>query len=373
MLQRFFTLVLSVAALLGVLTASVCAEHRQVFLLGGQSNMVGTGTHIPEPPLSVPLPDVRLYFGSPEGSYVLPQNTWLDLQAGAGNIFGPELPFGHSLNATDPDGHYALIKYSRGGSDVYEDWNPDISDNLYTQFRSTVDAALQALTDAGDTYQIVGMLWTQGIRDGREGRNATQYQADLENLIADVRSNYGADLPVFISRLSINMTTASVAADGYTVPSCRVGRDTPTCPADPALPGYGLNGIRTGQEAVVANDPLTFLIDTDAFEVANDSAHFTTEGQLALGEAFAASYFRNVAVPEPSSLFVGLGLLALGARRQRRHSSIRSARVLPHVRCHRPPISDSGGPRVYVARDLRDLLSQTSNAAHQCVVINPMQ
>lgn len=295
---RLLKLSLIVTLLCG-LSRVACAEHRQVFLLGGQSNMVGTGTHVAGPPLSNPLPEVRFYFGTPNGSTLLPQDTWIDLAPGSGGIFGPELSFGHALHATDPAGHYALIKYARGGSDVYEDWNPNLSDNMYTGFRSTVDAALQALNNAGDTYEIVGMLWTQGIRDGKEGRSAEQYRQDLADLFADVRLNYGADLPVFISRLSIAMTGASIAADGYTVPSCRIGRDTPECPPDPALPGYGLNGIRAGQEAVAANDPRVFLIDTDTFP--SDNTHFHTDGQIALGEAFAASYFQNVVIPEPRS------------------------------------------------------------------------
>ncbi len=196
--------------------------------------MVGTGSNALIPPMHLPLPSVRLYYGSPSVASAVPMDTWVDLQPGAGNLYGPELSFGHALHATDPNSNYALIKYAQNGTDVNVDWNPEVSDNVYTAFRTTVDAALQALTDDGDTYEIVGMLWTQGIRDGKEGRSALQYQEDLEDLITDVRLHYGANLPFFISRLSINMTGASIAADGYSVPSCQVGRDTPECPTDPA-------------------------------------------------------------------------------------------------------------------------------------------
>ncbi len=292
------------ATVVCLLACEADAVHRQVFLLGGQSNMVGLGslpghpstTHIPNP-----LPEVRLYYNEPDTTpKPYPKNVWNDLAPGAGSEFGPEWSFGAALHATDPTGNYALIKYSRGGSDVYQDWNPDLSDNMYEGFQETVGAALQALTDAGDTYEIVGMLWTQGIRDGREGRTATQYQADLEYMIADVRSHYGADMPFFLSRLHFEMYAASSAVDGAIIPSCRIGRGTPVCPADPASPGYGLNGIRTGQEAVAANDPLVFMIDTDAME--SDNSHFTSSGLVDVGEAFAASYFANVVVPEPGTL-----------------------------------------------------------------------
>ncbi len=151
------------------------------------------------------------------------------------------------------------------------------------------------------------MLWTQGINDGKDARSATEYQEDLEDLISDVRLNYGAEIPVFISRLSINMLAAS---DGAPV-GCRIGRNTPECPDDPALPGYGLNGIRTGQEGVAEDDPLAFLIDTDTF--GSDRIHFNTDGLISVGDAFAESYFQNVVVPEPSTVTIGLVLLVSAA------------------------------------------------------------
>ncbi len=288
------------------------AEHREVILLGGQSNMVGGGdiNRIPaSDPLRSPLEDVLFYYRPQGGGAVLPANSWVDLQVGGsgGSLFGPELSFGHALNRLDPGGNYALIKYAQNGTDVHTNWNPEVSDNVYSVFRETVASALQALIDAGDTYEIVGMLWTQGIRDGKDARSASQYQEDLEDLISDVRLNYGSDIPVFISRLSVDMVAANVGAPG----ECRVDRNTPVCPDDPTLPNYGLTGIRMGQEGVAADDPLAYLIDTDAFEVVG--SHFTTNGSIALGEAFATSYYQNVVVPEPSAAMLCVSILGFGA------------------------------------------------------------
>ncbi len=300
---------------------SASAAHRQVILLGGQSNMVGGGdiNRLPAgDPQKSPLADVLLFYEHATTTPLLPESTWVELQTGGSGSagFGPELSFGHTLNALDPGGNYALIKHARNGSDVHTDWNPEVSNNVYSVFRDTVDAGLQALTDAGDTYEVVGMLWTQGINDGKDARSATEYQEDLEDLVSDVRLNYGSDIAVFISRLSINMTAAS---DGAPI-GCRIGRDTPVCPDDPALPGYGLNGIRTGQEGVVADDPLAFLIDTDTF--GSDRIHFNTSGLISVGEAFAESYFQNVVVPEPSTATIGLVLFVSGAVwRNRREQS----------------------------------------------------
>ncbi len=302
------TAALSAILALSVHVSSTVAVHRQVFLLGGQSNMLGFGDAglPPARPFADPLPEVSLYFSN-AASLSLTPNQWIALAPGAGTQFGPELSFGHTLHQNDPGGNYALIKHSRGGSNVHADWNPNVSDNVYSVFRSTVDTALQELADRGDTYEIVGMLWTQGIRDGKDGRVASEYQTDLERLIADVRLNYRSDLPVFISRLSINMTSA--------------GEPPPSGGRNQQLGGLG--EIRLGQENVALNDPLAYLIDTDPF--GTDPTHFNASGLVDLGKAFADSYFTNVAVPEPSTFLLMIAPLIVivvhrpTSRREREH------------------------------------------------------
>ena len=290
---------LSVVLLLSGQVDSASAAHLQVFLLGGQSNMVGFANAglPPAQPFADPLPEVKLYFGNV--STGLTPNTWIPLAPGAGTEFGPELAFGHTLHQLDPGNNYALIKYARNGSNVSLDWNPTVANNVYADFRTTVDAALQKLTDSGDTFEIAGMLWTQGIRDGKDGSGSSAYQTNLERLISDVRLNYRSDLPVFISRLSINMTSAGV-------PSAGGGRRDDL---------GGLARIRLGQENVVANDPLAFLIDTDEF--GTDPTHFNTSGQVDLGKAFAESYFTNIVVPEPSTGVLAFTALAILGRKRR--------------------------------------------------------
>tara|TARA_Y100001001_G_scaffold68567_1_gene66625 strand:+ start:145 stop:426 length:282 start_codon:yes stop_codon:yes gene_type:complete len=51
-----------------------------------------------------------------------------------------------------------------------------------------------------------------------------------------------------------------------------------------------LNLVRDAQANVAATDPNSYLIGTDPFALHSDDLHFNTEGQIALGEAFADSY-----------------------------------------------------------------------------------
>lgn len=262
------------------------ADHIKVILLGGQSNMTGFG--VSENSLSTtpfnyqaPQPNVQYYHDA------LGLTT---LRPGGGNAFGPELSFGKTLAEGLSGDSFGLIKYARSGSSLSGNWKPT-SGSDYVAFNATVTAGLNALALAGHTYEVTGMLWTQGENDAKNGRTAAQYEADLNGFIADIRGKYGTDLPFFISRLSSGQTEI-----------------------DDVNPG-GLAQIRTAQHNVAVGDANAYLIDTDSFGLKNDSLHFNTSGQISLGEAFGQAYIS--AVPEPSSLAL-LGLGGLYVLRRRR-------------------------------------------------------
>ncbi len=225
----------------------------KVFLLGGQSNMQGNNAVADQlpPDLQPPQDDVLLYSETNNAAF------FGSLQVGAGNHFGPEISFGRAVADAFPNERFCLIKHAEGGTNLHSNWDP-AKGPVYSAFRTTVSYGLEALTRTGHSYQIVGMLWTQGESD--VGRTTAEYQADLTEFIADVRARYGANLPFFISRLSNNQTWKDISQ------------------------------IRAAQENVAAVDANAHLIDTDGFEMRNDKVHFEETGYVALGRAFAASY-----------------------------------------------------------------------------------
>lgn len=278
--------VLAAVLLAEIATGSAQAEHFEVFLLGGQSNMDGRAatSGLPTSPINLQQPqaDVLFYEGG----------NLRNLQPGSGSDFGPEITFGRTIADALPDENFALIKYAVGGTDLHGDWDP-VTGPQYSSFQSTVNAGLSALTsgaNAGNTYEIAGMLWTQGENDAKDGRGATQYEDDLNGFIAAVRNAYGSsgELPFFFSRLSDNQTN---------------------------IPAGQLNAIRTAQDNVAAGDAGAYRIDADGFGMKGDNLHFDADGQIALGEAFGQAYLS--AVPEPSSLvLLSIGGLALTRRRR---------------------------------------------------------
>ncbi|MFN3168052.1 MAG: sialate O-acetylesterase, partial [Phycisphaeraceae bacterium] len=232
------------------------ADHIKVFLLAGQSNMDGRApaSGLPTNPVNLQLPQADILFY--EGGNLR------TLRPDSGTDFGPEITFGRSIADEMAGDAFGLIKYGVGGTDLHNDWDP-ATGGTYNTFRNIVTNGLNALAGAGHTYEIVGMLWTQGERDAKTNRTTAQYEFDLNEFIADIRTNYGADLPFLLSRLSSGQTNIN-----------------PT----------QLSSIRTAQQNVADNDPLAFMIDTDGFGIKGDNLHFNAAGQIALGEAFAQTF-----------------------------------------------------------------------------------
>jgi hypothetical protein len=103
-----------------------------------------------------------------------------------------------------------------------------------------------------------------------------------------VRVRYGASLVFFVSQLSFDQTDVVARASEA-----------------------AFDEVRQAQANVAADDPISYLIVTDAFPLKNDNLHFNAAGQILLGEAFADSYVQSV--PEPAPAFSALVLVVLRA------------------------------------------------------------
>jgi len=192
------------------LPAQAAGVHYDVYLLGGQSNMDGRAdarTQEWESPgrgnflnaansaaYSKEHPDVTIYAAnSLAGTW---KNQWLSLKPGFGSgsdlingyyKFGPELAFGRKMADATPGHNVALIKYSVSGTSLRDHWNPDIPGTQYTTFKTTVAAALAALTARGDTCAVRGMIWMQGEADSKFPTSTADYEAQLKNFIGRLR------------------------------------------------------------------------------------------------------------------------------------------------------------------------------------------
>ncbi len=249
-----------------------CNAANRVFLLGGQSNMVGQGlnSELP-PPYNTAQDDVKFW-----------NNGWVPLSYGFGNTidnFGPEVSFGRSIKEAMPEDSIYLIKYGSNGKALYNDFKPYTGKN-YIEMMDTFKAALTNLNDAGIEYEISGMLWMQGESDAYESQ-ASAYEVNLVNFIEVMRREFNApDMPFIIARVLDHF-------GGIEPP--KIGEQT-----DPTQASI----VRATQVRVAENTPFVSWFDTDDYEVADPESnpgHYGTQGVLDMGKDFASAILKETA------------------------------------------------------------------------------
>ncbi|MDF7809091.1 sialate O-acetylesterase [Pontiellaceae bacterium B12219] len=241
-----------------------------VYLIAGQSNADGRGT---TNDLTGRLAgwageqtNAPAYYANPiNGDPINPSylTGWTNLMPGfsvapgytnglPSPTFGPGISFGKMMADSDPNQEIALIKVTKGGSNLYSNWSPAGNGLMWQTFTNHVTVAMQQLADAGKTATIRGLIWHQGESD--ISRTSAEYTADLTNFLAAVRSFTGnANLPIVMGELS----------DTYSARTADMN-------------------------AVAALDPNTLIASSDGLAT-QDGTHFNPVSQLRLGRRFAAT------------------------------------------------------------------------------------
>ncbi|MDB4466363.1 sialate O-acetylesterase [Akkermansiaceae bacterium] len=234
------------------LVTAANAKHYHLFVLTGQSNSLGSSGCV-----------------------------WTGLQAYQGRCYpgnathwGPEIDFFRSLYRAGVR-DFGIIKVSRGGGGN-TNWSKSSGGHMYEHVKQTVDVATEALTAAGDTFEIVGFLYVQGGRDS--SGEASIADTRLDELISNLR----ADLP---NASSMHAVVGGIAAAGG-------NRDT----------------VRIKQAELAAGDlAIDYFENLDLQGQLYDSLHFDRAAKLMVGKRFAKAFFEaGVVAPDYGKLvFVG--------------------------------------------------------------------
>lgn len=169
---------------------------------------------------------------------------------------GPEIGFNRHLAAGGP---MAIIKYTGNFSALQSSKSPWLSPGtLWTAWQAFVDARLAEVTSP----VVAGVVWFQGIDDGLLARTQAAYEADLRQMIVDLRTKFGATLPFIMSR-SIN----SQIAGSTNMAPIRAGQD--------------VIGAETGNARIDVDDLSPLYVATH---------HMTAQAQLVSGQRFAYKY-----------------------------------------------------------------------------------
>jgi len=105
----------------------------------------------------------------------------------------------HRLEQQFPGHDIFIIKYARGGSNLFSQWKPEHNQE-YGRFMGAYRPAMADLARRYPEVRVVGLYWDQGESDG--GRdNAKRYLANLTHLIACFRRDTRIpNLKVFIRK-----------------------------------------------------------------------------------------------------------------------------------------------------------------------------
>jgi len=255
----------------------------RVFILSGQSNMVGQGlmNELTDEQAAYRKPHDRIrvwYDGRWE--YLVPERR-----------FGPEVSLAHELANAWPQDTIGIIKVAVGGTGILAfvpDWKKEEADltgdahkgPIYEDILASVRAARKV-----SEFDLAGFVWKQGGKDTRNPQTAKDYLKHFTRLVEGLRKDTGAaNLPVFIG----THLSAEELAKANTDPrlaKARRGR--------PAL----LDVLRA-QNAAAKAIPHCRTIVHGSLPVRPDGIHFNTEGQLTLGRMFAKAileYYRDAA------------------------------------------------------------------------------
>lgn len=230
--------------------AVVSSDSRalKVFVLAGQSNMLGRRSVIDDLPS-----ELQMQQG---GNLIFADGHWISLEPGVYQEqeqgLGPELSFAYRMaqQLGEPIG---IIKHSRGGTDLAVEWAPDDPNSLYTGLVAKVrDAALKK------DIEILGMAWMQGESDSEVASMALGYRQNLSGLVAAARTDFSAPDMVFVA-----------------------GRINP-----PVEDRYAYADQVRG--AQTENDIENYaFVDCDPLPKLADNLHYDTQGIVALGDLLA--------------------------------------------------------------------------------------
>lgn len=193
----------------------------------------------------------------------------LFILSGQSNMAGldPDLSFTPSVKEAFGESSVLVVKDALGGQPIrrwYKEWKdasgsaPENRGDLYDKLMGKVRAAIE-----GRKIQSVTFVWMQGERDARE-EHGTVYGDSFKGLVQQLESDlHRSNINVVIGRLS-----------DFDMENKRYPHWTK---------------IRKVQVRLAKRNPKWNWVDTDAWNGEKNDLHYTKDGYIQLGAAFAKS------------------------------------------------------------------------------------
>jgi hypothetical protein len=258
----------------------------KVFILSGQSNMVGWGN-------STELPDElrdgtenKLMFEEGKWQKLKPHKTTNEKQRERFTMtefsFGPEISFATEISKAYPSETIGIIKSATGGTGILA-WSPNWTKeqanrsndgNKGDLYKVLIDK-VKAAQNAAD-IEIVGFLWQQGGKDMTNLSLGKEYFDNLNTMITGLRQDLNLpDLPVFIGSAVVKSTLEQAEEDDF----------KKYMKIRPGLK-YVFQAYFKAEEKI----PNVKVVVAQDLEKHPKNVHYNTKGQLMLGQYFANAF-----------------------------------------------------------------------------------
>ncbi|MDQ8193510.1 sialate O-acetylesterase [Coraliomargarita sp. SDUM461004] len=231
-----------------------------VFFLAGQSNASGRATIASEA-----LPEVLYYYHTdgPAQRHSNSDSRFTELNALPNNYFGPEIGIGRELRRKNYTP--AIIKISKGGTSLANDWNPQKKGECWQTWTQEASKALQALSAQGYQIRLRGFFWMQGESD-----------ANIKGRAAKYKNNFQA----FITSVTQFLTTEGYQTDQMHFVTALIRSDRKEAKT-----------IRAAQKETMDTMPNGDWFDTDDLTTI-DGTHYDSESLQIIGARFADTFIK---------------------------------------------------------------------------------
>lgn len=232
-------------------------DHFELYLLMGQSNMVGRDTR----KMDAHVDNPRILVLADDGRWIVARDPLHHPPGGIAPGVGPGLSFADEMVKRDPNVTIGLIPCAVGGTPLRR-WMKD--GDLYK-------AAIEQAKVAAKFGQIKGVLWHQGEADTGKEATATTYGQRLTKMFEDLRSDLGApNLPIVVGQLGPFL-------DGKKHPF--------------------LNDVREALRRMPTTMPSVGYADSEKLTDKGDKLHFSTESQREMGHRYAEAMKKLQHIP----------------------------------------------------------------------------
>lgn len=182
--------------------AYLWAAEIELFVLAGQSNMLGYGGNAKYYPTAQSRNDEQIKFYWVAPGISSSKGKWTSLQAQGGiyppGHFGIEVTFARGLVQNGI--HPFIFKYSLGSTSIAKHWLGPGEHGMYDEMVAELRKAIALQQSAGNRVTIKSLIWIQGESDAETKEMADNYRSRLKQLINDFRRNVANNqkLPVVL-------------------------------------------------------------------------------------------------------------------------------------------------------------------------------